>query len=112
MLKSFNGLTEQIFRKDFRNMLFSVYNFAEEEYYISKLGKLGYDNGIDNLEFITLDNNNSSNEDLVSFKNYIENVLQNGRIIIGVLFYRSKGRITPIIIKPKSVLVEDILKES
>lgn len=112
MLKSFNGLTEQIFRKDFRNMLFSVYNFAEEEYYISKLGKLGYDNGIDNLEFITLDNNNSSNEDLVSFKNYIENVLQNGRVIIGVLFYRSKGRITPIIIKPKSALVEDILKES
>lgn len=112
MLKSFNGLTQQLFEKDFRNMLFGVYNFAEEEYYIHNLSKLGYDSDIDSLEFITLDMNGANNNDLVSFRQYIEDELQKGKAVVDVLFYSSKKGIVPVVIKPKDVNIEDILKES
>ena len=112
MLKSFNGLTQQLFEKDFKDMLFSVYNFAEEEYYTHSIKNLGYDTDIDSLEFMTLDMDGVSNNDLISFRHYIEDELQKGRVIISVMFYSGKRGIVPVVIKPKSVNIEDILKES
>ena len=111
MLKSFNGLTQQLFEKDFRKMLFGVYNFAEEEYYIHNLSKLGYDTDIDSLEFMSLDMKGISNSDLVSFKKYIDEDLQSGKKVVDVLFYKGKKEIVPIVIKPKNVNIEDVLKE-
>ena len=84
MLKSYNGLTQQMFEKPFRDMLFSIYNFAEEEFYIHGLKNLGFDSDIDNLEFMSLDTDNVTN---------------------------GKKGILPIVIKPKSVDLEDVLKE-
>jgi len=111
MLKSYNGLTQQMFEKPFRNMLFSIYNFAEEEFYIHGLQNLGFDNDIDNLEFMSLDTENVSGNDILLFKQYIEKELQKDKVIVGVLLYKGKKGILPIVIKPKSVDIEDVLKE-
>jgi len=112
MLKDFNGLTQQIFEKPFRNMLYSIYNFADEEFYIHGLRNLGYDTDIDNLEFISLDIDNVTNDEISSFKVYIENEVQHYNVVIGVLFFKGKNGILPIVIKPKSVNVEDVLKQN
>ncbi len=111
MLKSFNGLTQQLFEKPFKNMLFSIYNFAEDEYYIHELKKLGYDTDIDSLEFITLDLNGVDIKELTAFRQYVENDLQDGKIVIGILFYMSQKGLIPIVIKPKSVKIEEVFKE-
>lgn len=112
MLKSFNGLTQQLFEKPFKNMLFSIYNFAEDEYYIHELKKLGYDTDIDSLEFITLDLNGVDIKELTAFRQYVENDLQDGKIVIGILFYMSQKGLIPIVIKPKSVKIEEVFKEA
>ena len=44
-----------MFDKPFKDMLFTIYNFADEERYTYNLSKLGYDSNIDNLEFAILD---------------------------------------------------------
>ena len=111
MLKSFNGLTQQMFEKPFRNMLFSIYNFAEEEFYIHGLKNLGYDTDIDNLEFMSLETENITNSDILLFKQYVETDLQKDNVIIGVLLFKGKKGTLPIVIKPKSVDIEDVLKE-
>ncbi len=111
MLKSYNGLTQQMFEKPFRNMLFSIYNFAEEEFYIHGLKNLGYDTDIDNLEFMSLDTENVTNSDILLFKQYIEIDLQKDNVIVGVLLFKGKKGILPIVIKPKSIDIEDVLKE-
>ena len=110
MLKSFNGLTQQVFEKPFRGMLYGVYNFAEDEYYTHRLKNMGYDTDIDSLEFMSLDIDGNINE-LIPFKQYIENEIQGDKKVMEVLLYKGKKGILPIVIKPKSVNVEDILKE-
>lgn len=111
LLKSFNGLTQQMFEKPFKDMLFGIYNFAEEEFYIHGLKNLGYDGDIDSLEFIALDRNNCTNNEIKLFKQYVEEDLQKSRVVIGVLLFKGKKEIVPIVVKPKSVRIEDFLKE-
>ena len=111
MLKSFNGLTQQMFEKPFRDMLYSIYNFAEEEFYIHGLKNLGYENDVDSLEFISLDIDGISNNEIALFKQYIENDLQNGNVIVCVLLFKGKKGVLPIVVKPKSIDIEDVLKE-
>lgn len=111
-LKTFGGLTQQLFEKPFKNMLFSIYNFAEEEFYLHDLEKLGYDTDIDNLEYITLDLNGINYNELVMFRQYIEDELQEGSNVIGVLFYTKANKgVVPVVIKPKDVDIEILLKK-
>ena len=111
MLKSFNGLTQQLFEKPFRKMLYSIYNFAEEEFYIHNLKKLGFESDVDSLEFMSLDVKDVSSNDILLFKQYIEEELQKSNVIVCVLLYKSSKGSVPIVIKPKSVDIEDVLKE-
>ena len=111
MLKSFNGLTQQMFEKPFRDMLYSIYNFAEEDFYIHGLSKLGYESDVDSLEFIMLDVDAINYNELLLFKQYVESDLQKGNVIVGVLLYKGKKGILPIVVKPKSIDIEDVLKE-
>lgn len=111
MLKSFNGLTQQLFEKPYRRMLYSIYNFAEEEFYIHGLKNLGFENDVDSLEFITLDVDNISNNEILLFKQYIESDLQKGNVIVGVLLYKGKMGVVPVVIKPKGIDINDVLKE-
>ena len=111
MLKSFGGLTQQIFEKPFRKMLYSIYNFAEDEFYIHRLKNFGYDVDVDNLEFISLDADNINTNEMLLFKQYIERDLQKDNVIVGVLLYKGKKGFVPIVIKPKSIDIEDVLKE-
>lgn len=111
MLKDFSGLTQQLFKKPFRNMLFTIYNFADDEFYIHNLRNLGYDVDIDDLEFLSLDAKGISLDEIKNFKNYIENTIQNGSAIVGILLYKGKyGKIVPIAIKPKTINIVDVIK--
>lgn len=111
MLNDFDGLTQQLFEKPFRNMLFTIYNFAEEDFYIHNLRNLGYDGDIDELEFISLDAKGISVGEIRDFKNYIEKVIQNESVVVGILLYKGKyGQIVPIAIKPKKVNITDVIK--
>ena len=53
MLKSFSGLTQQLFEKPFRSMLYGVYNMADEDRYIVRYRSYGYDTDIDSFECMT-----------------------------------------------------------
>jgi hypothetical protein len=88
-----------------------VYNFAEDEFYIHRLKNLGYDCDIDDLEYMTLDKGGVNNEEVLLFKNYIEQEVQMGKVVIGVLLYKSKGGIVPVVIKPKNIDLEDIFNK-
>ena len=110
MLKSFSGLSQQMFVKPFKDMLFTIYNFAEEEFYIHNLRGLGYDCSIDDLEFMFLDRKNINDNEIVLFKNYIEE-LQDNKPIVDILLYRGKNGIVPIVIKPKSVELDKVFAE-
>lgn len=112
MLKSFGGLTQQLFEKPFKNMLFSVYNFAEEEFYILKLKNFGYDCDIDDLEYMVLDKGEINNNEILQFKSYIEDELQMGKPIIGVLPYKGKNGIVPVVVKPKEVKLDNVFKNN
>lgn len=107
-IKNFNGLTQQMFDKPFKNMLYTIYNFAEEERYTYNLKRLGYDNDIESLEFAVLDVVSGVN--LGSFKHYIENEVQNDNVVVGVLLFKGKKGLVPIVVKPKSVDVTTIFK--
>lgn len=107
-IKSFNGLTQQMFEKPFRDMLFTIYNFAEEERYTHNLKRLGYDNDIESLEFAVLDVVSGVN--LGSFKHYIESEVQNDNVVVGVLLFKGKKGLVPIVVKPKSVDIITIFK--
>ena len=85
-LKSFNGLTQQMFEKPFKTMFFQNINDIWDEFRIS----------------IICDRRDN--------KYYIENELQNGEIIVGVLLIDSKKGKIPVIIKPKSVDIITIFK--
>lgn len=111
MLKEFNGLTSQLFERQFKDMLFSIYNFAEEEFYVKRVAKLGYETDIDNLEYMILDRKDIKDKELNDFKKYVESELQNDNIVIGVLLYKGKNGIVPVIVKPKGVSIEDVLKK-
>jgi hypothetical protein len=108
ILRTFNGLTQQLFDKPFKDMLFTIYNFAEEERYTDNISKLGYDSDIDNLEFAMLDKVDGVN--LNDFKRYIESEVQNDNAIIGILLIDSKKGKIPVVIKPKNVDITSILK--
>lgn len=112
MLKSYGGLTQQMFEKPFKSMLFSVYNLAEEEFYIHKIKSLGYDCDIDDLEYMTIDRNGANDSEVESFKRYVEDELQMGKVIVGILLYKGKNAVVPVVVKPKSVKLEEIFKES
>ena len=107
-IKNFNGLTQQMFDKPFRDMLFTIYNFAEEERYTHNLKRLGYDNDIESLEFAVLDVVDDVN--LGSFKYYIESEVQNDNVVVGVLLFKGKKGLVPIVIKPKSVDITSIFE--
>lgn len=108
ILKTFNGLTQQLFDKPFKDMLFTIYNFADEERYTYNISKLGYDSDIDSLEFAILDKVEGVN--LNDFKRYIESEVQNDNVIIGILLIDSKKGKIPVVIKPKNVNITSILK--
>ena len=108
ILKTFNGLTQQLFDKPFKDMLFTIYNFAEEERYTDNISKLGYDSDIDNLEFAMLDKVEGVN--LNDFKRYIEGEVQNDNVVVGVLLIDSKKGKIPVVVKPKNVDIISILK--
>lgn len=107
-IKSFNGLTQQMIEKPYKDMLYTIYNFAEEERYTHNLKRLGYDNDIDSLEFAVLDLVDGVS--VSSFKQYIENELQNDNVVVGILPFKGKRGIVPIAVKPKSVDITTIFK--
>lgn len=108
MLKDFSGLTKQLFEKPFKNMLFSIYNFADDEFYIHNIRQNGYpDIGIEDLEYMILDTKGVPISEIKSFKYYIEEDIQKNSVIIGVLIYKEKY---PVVIKPKSVDVFEVIK--
>ena len=109
MLVDFKNLVQQIFENEFKDMLFSIYNFADEEFYVHNLEKLGYEGDIDSLEYVILDRTGFSDNDLKSFKKYVEGELQNDKVVLGILLYNGKKGLLPIVIKPKTVNIETIL---
>ena len=111
MLKSFGGLTEQLFEKPFRNMLYAVYNFAEEDRYIHRLSTMGYDIDIDSLECLIFDVGGVSADEILSFKKYIETDIENDKTVVGILALKKKGGgYNAIAIKPKGVIVSEVVK--
>lgn len=111
MLKSFGGLTQQLFEKPFRNMLYGVYNMADEDRYIVRYHSYGYDTDIDNFECMIFDVNNIDNNEMAQFKRYIETEIQKDKTVIGIMLSKtSKGKYNLIAIKPKSIEVSDIIK--
>lgn len=111
IMKSFNGLSEQIFEKPFRKMLFSVYNLAEEDGYQLGLERMGFDNDIESLEFIMFDTPNMEEFELKGFKYYIEDELQHGNVLFGVILIKTP-KLGMVGIKPKKVDIGDIFSKS
>lgn len=94
-------------------MLFTVYNLAEEDFYIGRIKQQGFSSDIDSLEYMSLSPCEYTNEELLNFKNYIEQELQKGKVVIGILFLKNKKKgLIPIIVKPKSVSVKNLLEKS
>ena len=113
MLKSFSGLTEQLFEKPFRNMLYGVYNMADEDRYIARYHTYGYDTDIDSLECMIFDVGGISSNEMASFKRYIETEIQKDKIVIGIMLSKtSKGKYNLIAIKPKNVEVNSFIKNA
>ena len=111
MLKSHNGLTEQMFSKPFCNLLYTFYNLAEEEQYIRQLGIMGYDTDIESLECLPLVKDDVlTNDGIYNFKRYIENDLQGDNVVVYVLLYKVKNGLLPIEKKKKNVNLSDVLK--
>lgn len=110
MLKNYKGLTEQMFEKDFRNMLYGIYNFAEEERYIYNLRQNGYDCDVDSLEFMILEGDDITLDDIKNLKHYIESEIQHDKVVVGILAFKAKKGVVPVVIKPKNVKIEEILK--
>ena len=111
MLKSFSGLTQQLFDKPFRSMLYGVYNIADEDRYILRYHFYGYDADIDSLECMIFDVNGIENNEMKLFKKYIETEIQKDKTVIGIILSKtSKGKENLIAIKPKSVEISDIIK--
>lgn len=111
MLKSFSGLTQQLFDKPFRSMLYGVYNIADEDRYILRYRFYGYDADIDSLECMIFDVNGIKNNEMKLFKKYIETEIQKDKTVIGIILSKtSKGKENLIAIKPKSVEISDIIK--
>lgn len=111
MLTSFSGLTQQLFDRPFRSMLYSVYNIADEDRYIVRYRSYGYDTDIDSLECMIFDVNGIENNEMHLFKKYIETEIQKDKTVIGIILSKtSKGKYNLIAIKPKSIEVSDIIK--
>lgn len=110
-MKEYNGLTRQLFEREFRDMLFSVYNFAEDEHYTDRLSALGYDSNIENLEFFMFDYDGVDSLLFKQFKKYVESELQNDNVVIGILLMQTSKCLRVLAIKPKNVNVLDILGE-
>lgn len=110
-MKEYNGLTKQLFERKFRDMLFSVYNFAEDEHYTDRLSTLGYDSNIENLEFFMFDYDGVDSLLFKQFKKYVESELQNDNVVIGILLMQTSKCLRVLAIKPKNVNVLDILGE-
>ena len=105
----FNGLIAQMAEGTFNDMIFSIYNFAEDEFYTHSLARLGYDSAKDCLEYMILDRGDFTASELGAFKTYFEDVLQEGRPVIGILLYKSPKGIVPIAVKPKSYGIGEVI---
>lgn len=110
-MKSFYGLSEQLVSGSFRPMLFSVYNIAEEDNYVIGLKRQGFDYGIDDLECFVFDTENITEDEMLAFKSYIEEDLQGGNIIVGIIVIKGK-KTAMAALKPKTVDVIDVLDKS
>ena len=106
MLKSYNGLTEQMFTLPFRDMLYSIYNFAVEDGYVQGLKRMGYPCDVEDLEFVVLNTDGISGDVILGFKQYFEKEVQNDNVVFGVVICKGKKGSALTVIKPKS---EDIL---
>lgn len=110
-LKEFSGLTKQLFERPYKEMLFSVYNYADEERYIDTLKRLKYETDIDSLEFFVFNTDEIEDENILDdFKHYIEEEIQHGDVVVGILKINGK-RETLICIKPKNVDINQIIKD-
>lgn len=99
-------LLEKIFEEgDWKPLRFTVYNYLEEqERYQQNLELLGYDGFYDDLVGKTI---NVDNETAKQFKSYIENELQNNKVIVTVCIIDKSDYIT--VVKPKEVDAISIL---
>lgn len=101
-------LTKVINSGPWKPIPFTVYNYLEEEeLYQNRLEAMGYDIGHDDFECKTLMTDNPT---AVSFKDYVENTLQKGKVIIAVCVIGDNDSFT--IVKPKSVSLEETLKKN
>ena len=93
---------------EWKPLRFTVYNYLEEhERYQQNLGQMGYDNSYDDLvsKVVKIDN-----ETAKQFKTYVENVIQNGKVIIAVCVLDDSNYFT--IVKPKNVDAISVLSTS
>lgn len=111
MLRQFNGLTQQLIEKPFRNMLYGVYNIADEERYTNRLRSYGYDTDIDSLECMIFDTNGIDDNTLADFKKYIETDVEKDKTAIGIIISKSRnGKYGMVAIKPKKIEVKEVFK--
>jgi hypothetical protein len=99
-------LLEKIFEEgDWKPLRFTVYNYLEEkERYQQNLEHLGYDGSYDDLvgKIINVDN-----ETAKQFKSYVENKLQDNKVIVAVCIIDKSNYIT--VVKPKDADAISIL---
>ena len=107
-MKWFYGLSEQLVGNPFRPMLFSIYNVAEEENYVAGLKRQGFEYGIEDLECLVFNTEDINEEEMLAFKSYIEDELQGGNVVVGVIIIKGK-KTAMAALKPKKVDVVDVL---
>lgn len=91
---------------EWQSLRFTVYNYLEEhERYQQNLERMGYDNSYEDLEGKAVIADNMVAK---QFKNFIENKLQNGTIVVTVCVFEGRNYFT--IVKPKNVDMLSILK--
>jgi hypothetical protein len=109
IFKEFGGMTRQMIDSPYKDMLFTIYNMAEDERYTHNLSRFGYDGGMDSLEFSILDR--PLGIKCSDFKFYVENELQDGNVVVGVFSLKGKnGGIIPVVIKPKGLDLNEYFK--
>lgn len=108
-MKSFNGLSEQLFSKNFRPMLFSIYNIAEEERYLVGLEQMGFEYGIEDLECLLFDTMEMEERELNAFKSYIEDTVQKGNVLVGIFVVKG-NKLGMAAVKPRKIDIIDVLK--
>lgn len=93
---------------EWKPLRFTVYNYLEErERYQQNLERMGYSGSYDDLVSKTI---KVDNEIAKEFKIYVENTLQNGKIIVAVCVLDNSDYFT--IVKPKNADVISVLSTS